>query len=68
MRKFLGTFFVFLGVLVVIDFFIPKHPHFPWEDDPNFFAVYGFTSCVALIFLAKVIRRIVGRDERYYDK
>jgi len=33
----------------------------------EFFAVYGFVSCVALIFIAKILRKIVKRKENYYD-
>ena len=49
------------------DFFIHKHGEFPWEGYPEFFAVYGFVSCVALIFIAKVLRLFIKRDENYYD-
>ncbi len=67
-QKFLWVFFTSLVVLLVVDFFVPKHPHFPWEGDPEFFAAYGFISCVALIFIAKLLRLMVRRDEHYYDK
>ncbi len=67
-KRFLYVFYASLVVLLVIDLFIPKHPHFPWEGAPGFFAAYGFVSCVALIFIAKLLRRIVRRDEDYYDK
>jgi len=67
-RKFLRVFFASLGLLLIVDFFITKHPHFPWEGAPEFYAVYGFVSCVALIFIAKLLRLLVRRDEDYYDK
>jgi hypothetical protein len=67
-QKFLRVFFASLGVLLIVDLFIHKHPHFPWEGAPEFYAVYGFVSCVALIFIAKLLRLIVRRDEDYYDK
>jgi hypothetical protein len=54
-------------VLLVIDFFIPKHGHFPWEDAWGFYAAYGFIGCVALIFIAKGLRLLVKRREGYYD-
>ena len=66
-RKFLYFFYFLLLALLVIDFFIPKHAHFPWEDAPEFYAVYGFVSCVALIFIAKILRKIVRRNEDYYE-
>jgi len=67
-QKFLRAFFASLVVLLIIDFLIHKHPHFRWEGAPEFYAVYGFVSCVALIFIAKLLRLIVRRDEDYYDK
>ena len=66
-KRFLGIFYLSLVILLIIDFFIPKHGEFPWEDAPDFFAVYGFVSCVLLIFIAKVLRLFLRRDEHYYE-
>ena len=66
-QRLLYIFYASLVVLLIVDFFIHKHADFPWEAATNFFAVYGFVSCVALIFIAKVLRKIVKRKENYYD-
>ena len=66
-KRVLGTFFISLIVLLIMDFFVHKHSEFPWEGYPDFFAVYGFVSCALLIFLAKILRLFIKRDERYYD-
>lgn len=66
-KRLLVIFFITLAVLLLVDFFIHKHAEFDWEAVPCFFAAYGFVSCVLLIFVAKVLRRIVKRDEDYYD-
>lgn len=60
-------FYIVLVVLLVLDFIIPKHGHFPWEDAWGFYAAYGFIGCVALIFIAKGLRLLVKRREGYYD-
>lgn len=60
-------FYLCLLVLLVVDFFVHKHGHFSWESAPFFYAVYGFIACVSLIFLAKLLRRLVKRREDYYD-
>ena len=60
-------FYVSLLILLVIDFFTPKHGHFPWEAAFAFYAVYGFIGCVSLIFIAKALRWLVKRREDYYD-
>jgi hypothetical protein len=60
-------FYISLIVLLVIDFFTPKHGHFPWEEAYGFFAVYGYIGCVSLIYIAKGLRWLVKRKENYYD-
>lgn len=55
-------------VLLIIDFFIHKHGHFDMEEWPEFYATYGFVSCVILVLAAKYgLRKIVKRKEGYYD-
>ena len=66
-RRFLGFFYISLAVLLIVDFFIHKHAYFPWEGEPDFFAAYGFGSCVVLVFIAKLLRIFIKRDENYYD-
>lgn len=66
-KRFLGGFYVFLVVLLIIDFFVHKHAEFAWEGFPDFYAAYGFISCVLLIFIAKGLRMLIKRDEKYYD-
>ena len=65
-KRFLCFFYVSLGLLLVADFFIPRHASFPWESAPDFFAVYGFISCVLLIYIAKILRFFIRRKEDYY--
>jgi hypothetical protein len=62
------SFYLSLLILLVIDFFIYKHPHFPWEKWPGFYATYGFVACVVLVVAAKyILRPLVKRKEDYYD-
>jgi len=64
----LGSFYTSLGVLLLIEFLLHKHPHFGWEAWPEFYAVYGFVACVVLVIVAKYfLRPLVKRDEDYYD-
>lgn len=67
-QRLLKVFYASLVVLLISEFFIHKHAEFPWEEAHGFYAVYGFFSCVMLIFVAKVIRKIVIREEDYYEK
>jgi hypothetical protein len=53
---------------LIAEFFVHKHPHFPWEQWWGFYAVYGFVACVLLVLVAKyILRPIVKRREDYYD-
>ncbi len=61
-------FYCSLGVLLAAEFFIHPHPAFYFEQIKGFSAVYGFFSCVLLIFLAKLLRLIVMKKEDYYDR
>ncbi len=55
-------------VLMIVNFFLPKHSHFSWEEWSGFYAAYGFVACVGLVLAAKhILRRIVKRREDYYD-
>ena len=67
LKRFLRGFYAVLIVLLIVDLFVHKHPHFPWEHAPDFSAAYGFISCVVLVLVARVLRRIVMRKEDYYD-
>jgi hypothetical protein len=60
-------FYVALVILMMVELFVPKHGHFPWEEAYGFYAAYGFIGCVSLIFIAKGLRWLVQRKEDYYD-
>lgn len=64
---FLRIFYASLAVLLVVDFFIEKHPAFGFDGVTNFSAAYGFISCVLLVLIAKVLRLFLMKDESYYD-
>ena len=55
------------GLLFVADAFYEKHPHFEVEGWFGFYGIFGFVACVGLVLAAKVLRKIVKRDEDYYD-
>jgi hypothetical protein len=45
-----------------------RHGETWWEGLPGFYAFYGFLACVALVLIAKNMRRVLMRDEDYYDR
>ncbi len=65
---------IFWGLVLVCaalglaDFFYGKHIIFAFEDVPAFFGIFGFVVCVGLVLGAKELRKILKRDEDYYDR
>lgn len=58
---------VLCALALLADFFYTKHPHFSVEGWPAFYAVYGFVGSVTLVLTAKALRRLLMRDEDYYE-
>lgn len=61
-------FYVACGLLLAIDPFVPKHGPFGVEHFWGFYGIYGFLACVALVLIAKQLRKILMRPEDYYDR
>jgi hypothetical protein len=58
---------VLCALALAADFFYAKHPHFAVERWPAFYALYGFVGSVLLVLTAKLLRRLLRRDEDYYE-
>jgi hypothetical protein len=62
-------------LLDIVDLVLPllglhelRHAETPWEGLPGFYAIYGFVACVLLVLAAKEMRKVLMRDEDYYDR
>lgn len=66
-QKVLKAFFASLVVLLILDLLVERHSHFPWEGALDFYPVYGFVSCVLLVFIARAMRLVIMREEDYYE-
>lgn len=66
--KIVRTVYAVCILLFLADFAYHKHPHFAAEEWFGFYGVYGFVSCVLLVLAAKELRRLLKRDEGYYDR
>lgn len=55
-------------LLVIADFFVHRHISTGVERVPAFYAMYGFLALVGVVIAAKALRRVVKRDEDYYDR
>jgi len=61
-------FYSICTLLVVADFIFHRHIGLSWEELPAFYAIYGFVACVALVVVAKELRKLVMRKEDFYDE
>jgi hypothetical protein len=52
---------------VLADFFYHKHADYSFQEWIAFDAVFGFVAYVGLVTTAKGLRRLLMRDEDYYD-
>jgi hypothetical protein len=66
--RLVHAFYVVCGLLILIDVFVPKHGPFAIEHVFGFYGWFGFIACVALVLIAKQLRRVVMRPEDYYDR
>ncbi|MFP6654569.1 MAG: hypothetical protein VCB25_03005 [Myxococcota bacterium] len=63
----IGALIVACLVSVLADFFYHKHADYPFQEWIGFDAIFGFVAYVGLITAAKGFRRLLMRDEDYYD-
>lgn len=62
-------FYAVLILLVILDLFVEKHPHYGWEKLFGSYPLYGFFSCVAIVIVSKLLGKFwLQRDEDYYDR
>ena len=69
-RRRRQLFYLVLVLIVIADFLVfREHAEYLWDRLPGWSAVYGFASCILLIFVSKFLGHRVGlmRREDYYD-
>ena len=59
-----------LILLIITDFFIPRHEvHFFGDEIPGFWSLFGFIACVLIIVVSKWIgHHGLMQHENYYDE
>lgn len=63
----LRVFYAVCVLLVALDFVVHRHIYTDIERIPTFYALYGFVACVALVLVAKLMRKVLMREETFYD-
>jgi hypothetical protein len=66
-KLYRGLWVVCLAI-VSIDLWLHRHEELDFATWFGFYGIYGFCACVALVLAAKQMRRVVMRDEDYYDR
>lgn len=67
-KRLLYGFYVCCLALIIIELFVDRHSYLAAESVFGFYALYGFIGCVFLVLASKVLRKMVMRDEDYYDR
>ncbi|MFZ1640032.1 MAG: hypothetical protein WAV07_01060 [Candidatus Contendobacter sp.] len=68
-NKLIGILVAVCVALVIVDAFHHKHVHLAFEESfPVFYGVYGFLAYCVIVLSAKALRRLLKRDEDYYDR
>jgi len=73
-RRVLRGLFAICTALVLIDVadwalhLGLRHHEGPFAWLPGYYAAYGFVAWALLVLIAKELRKILMRDEDYYDK
>jgi uncharacterized membrane protein len=65
---FLAIYGFTLVLMVIAGLFIEWPIEFSWQDTTSFYAIYGFSACIFLIYVAKGLRLFLPREEDYYEK
>ncbi len=67
-KKVIRTLYAVCAVVALADLLPYKHHlHFGFEYWPGFYSIFGFVACVALVLAATQLRKVLMRDEDYYD-
>lgn len=67
LKKVLKIFYALCAGLLLIDFVYHRHVTHSWEGLWGFYGVFGFVACVVLVLVAKEMRKVLMRDENYYE-
>jgi len=66
-RRVLRGFYVVCALLLLIDILYHRHVIHAWESLFGFYALFGFVACVVLVLVAKEMRKVLMRDQDYYE-
>ena len=66
-RRVIHALYALCAVSVLAELVVHRHVVHPWEGLFSFYSLYGFIGIVVLVLVSKELRKIVRREEDYYD-
>ncbi len=66
-KRLLYGFYALCALSLVAELFITRYVDHPWEALFGFYPIYGFLGIIILVMLSVVLRKLVMREETYYD-
>lgn len=67
-RKIFWALVIVCALLFATDLFMHRHTEFGFQKIFGFFGLYGFFLSFILVLTSKELRKILMRDEDYYDR
>jgi hypothetical protein len=68
-NKLVGLLIVACAGLALLNAVYPHQGHFAFEEAlPVFYGFFGFLAYCFIVLSAKALRRLLKRDEDYYDR
>jgi hypothetical protein len=67
LKKVLKIFYITCAGLLLLDVVYHRHVTHAWESLWGFYGIFGFVACVVLVLVAKEMRKVLMRDEDYYE-
>ena len=65
--RFTRFLLVIVLILMVLEFVVHRHGETHLEESFMFPAIYGFIAFIFIVEVGKILRRLIMRDESYYD-
>ena len=65
--RFTRFLLVIAVILLVVEFLVHRHGETHLEESFMFPAIFGFIAFIFIVEVGKILRRLIMRDESYYD-
>lgn len=67
-RRIFHGLIAICALLALLGFIIEAHGELAIQHFPVFYGIFGFVAFMFIVFAGKALRKLVMRDEDYYDR